>query len=91
MAAQLKIKVTKTDGSSKTFSVTPRVIVAFEREFGKGLVAAYGNDNRMEYTYWLAWKADHAAGNVVKPFDAYLDEIVSVELEEVNAPLDETL
>jgi hypothetical protein len=45
----------------------------------------------MEHTYWLAWKADHAAGNVVKPFDGYLDDIVSVELEESPAPLDETL
>lgn len=91
MAAQLKLTVTKTDGSSRTFPVTPKVIVAFEREFKQGLVSAYSNDNRMEHTYWLAWKAEHAAGHVVKPFDGYLDDIVSVELEETAAPLDETL
>jgi hypothetical protein len=91
MAAQLKLTVTKTDGSVRTFPVTPKVIVAFEREFKQGLVSAYSNDNRMEHTYWLAWKAEHAAGHVVKPFDGYLDDIVSVELEESPAPLDETL
>lgn len=91
MAAQLKVKVVKSDGTANTFPITPKVIVAFEREFKQGLVSAYANDNRMEHTYWLAWKADHAAGNVVKPFDGYLDDIVSVELEEEIVPLDGTL
>jgi hypothetical protein len=41
---------------------------------------AFQTDMRSEHIYWLAWKAMHAAGKVVKPFDGWLGELASVEI-----------
>ena len=78
------IKVSKTDGTTATFPVTPRVIVAFERNFKTGLANAFANEQKLEHVYWLAWEAERVAGNLVKLFDDYLDTVVSVELVTVS-------
>ena len=91
MAAN-RLTITKTDGTSRTVPITPKVIVAFEREFKCGLATAFDatRDPKMEHIYWLGWKAEHMAGHVVKPFDAYLDEIETIEIEADAAPFDVT-
>lgn len=90
MAAH-KLTITKTDGTTRTVPVTPKVIVAFEREFKTGLASAFNPDRdpKMEHLYWLGWKAEHMAGHVVKPFDGYLDEVEHIDLEVDAVPFDE--
>lgn len=83
-------KITKIDGTSASYPVTPKVIVEFERHFKTGLQAAFLNDQHMEHTFWLGWKAEHLAGQVVKPFDGWLDEVARVELVDESHPLDAT-
>lgn len=78
------IKVTRTDGTVDTFPVTPRVIVAFERQFKTGLANAFANEQKLEHIYWLAWEAERVSGRLVKMFDDYLDTIASVELETIS-------
>lgn len=81
----------KTEGGEKTYTVGPKVQVAFEREFKVGLPVAFTKDQKVEHLYWLGWKASHAAGEVVKPFDGWLDTVESVEIVEVGTgPLSET-
>jgi hypothetical protein len=78
------VKVSKTDGTVESFPVTPRVIVAFERNFKTGLANAFANEQKLEHVYWLAWEAERVSGKVVKMFDEYLDTVAGVELETVS-------
>lgn len=85
-----RVKVTKTDGVENTFTVTPTTIVAFERNFKTGLAAAFANEQKMEHLFWLGWDAERRAGNVVKPFDEWLEGISFAQIETESAPLDGT-
>jgi hypothetical protein len=78
----LAVKVKTTDGNESYFKLTPRVIVAFEQQFGKGLPRLIGEEQRIEHIYWLAWKSMQVSGIVVKPFGPeFLDTIVTAELD----------
>jgi len=69
-----------TSDSDAEVPVTPRVVVAFEREFQTGLGRAFSNDQKAEHLYWLAWKA---SGSKDK-FDAWLDTVEDVQIVEGN-------
>jgi hypothetical protein len=78
----LTVKVKTTDGSENSYKLTPRAIVAFEQQFGKGLPKLIGEEQKIEHIYWLAWKCMQLNGVVVKPFGPdFLDTIVSAELD----------
>lgn len=78
----LSIKVKTTDGNESIYKLTPRIIVAFEQNFGKGLPKLLGEEQRVEHIYWLAHKAQQVNGVIVKPFSPeYLDTILSAELD----------
>ena len=78
----LAIKVKTTDGAEVSYKLTPRIIVAFEQQFGKGMPKLLGEEQKVEHIYWLAWKAQQVNGVVVKLFGPeYLDTIVSAELD----------
>ena len=78
----LAIKVKTTDGVEASYKLTPRIIVAFEQNFGKGMPKLLGEEQRVEHIYWLAWKAMQVNGVVVKLFSLeFLDTIVSAELD----------
>jgi hypothetical protein len=76
-----------TSDSDDEFPVTPRVIVAFEREFQTGLGRAFQSEQKAEHMFWLGWKAS----GTKKGFDAWLDTLVDVQIvESVERPLPET-
>ncbi len=78
----LAIKVKTTDGLDASYKLTPRVIVAFEQQFGKGLPRLIGEEQKIEHIYWLAWKCMQVNDVVVKPFGPdFLDTLVSAELD----------
>jgi len=78
----LAIKIKTTDGVEVSYKLTPRIIVAFEQQFGKGMPKLLGEEQRVEHIYWLAWKALQTNGVVVKLFGPeFLDTIVSAELD----------
>jgi hypothetical protein len=86
----LRLTVVTADGSN-TYGVSPKVQVEFERHFKVGIAKAFQDEQKVEHIYWLAWKAAHAGGAVVKPFDGWLDDILDVQLEDGNsAPFDAT-
>lgn len=87
----LKLRVVTTEGELGEFVVTPKVQVEFERHFKIGVGKAFAQEQRVEHMYWLAWKAVHAAGHNVKPFDSWLDAVVDVQMVDDAAPLDETV
>jgi hypothetical protein len=69
-----------TEAGTGDFQVGPKTQVAFEREWKIGLPKAFGDQQKMEYVYWLAWKATQDDGQVVKPFEQWLDTVKSVEM-----------
>jgi len=77
----LSIKVKMNDGAENSYKLSPRVIVAFEQQFGKGLPKLIGEEQRIEHIYWLAWKSMQVSGVVVKPWPDFLDTITSAELD----------
>jgi hypothetical protein len=78
----LSIKVKTTDGAEVSYKLTPRIIVAFEQQFGAGMPKLLGEQQKIEHIYWLAWKSQQVNGIIVKPFGPeYLDTIVSAELD----------
>jgi hypothetical protein len=79
-----------TDDGVEQFPVTPKVQVEFERQFKTGIGKAFADEQKVEHIYWLAWKASHAAGRIVKPFDGWLDGVLDVKVISDAAPLDET-
>jgi hypothetical protein len=82
-----QLTVTKVDGSVNTYTVGPRQIVAFERQWKVGLAKAFQVEQKMEHLFWLAWEAERASGSTVPPFgDAYLDSLLNVEIDTVANP-----
>jgi hypothetical protein len=78
----LSVKVKTVDGVEASYKLTPRIIVAFEQQFGAGMPKLLGEQQKVEHIYWLAWKAQQVNGVVVKLFGPeYLDTIVSAELD----------
>ena len=79
--ATLTVSVTVVDQPPIQIPVKPRTVLAFERHFGVGWTKAFNDDNsKMEYVYWLAWEAMRSDGNVVKPFDAWIETVEEVKL-----------
>lgn len=78
----LQIKVILAEGDvEKVYPLTPRIIVAFEQKFNKGLAKLLAEDQKMEHVFWLGWEALKSNGHIVKPFGAdFLDTIKNVEL-----------
>ena len=78
----LAVKVKTVDGAEVSYKLTPRIIVAFEQNFGAGMPKLLGEQQKVEHIYWLAWKCQQVNGVVVKLFGPeYLDTIVSAELD----------
>ena len=78
----LSVKVKTTDGVEASYKLTPRIIVAFEQNFGAGMPKLLGEQQKVEHIYWLAWKSMQVNGVVVKLFGPeFLDTIVSAELD----------
>ena len=90
MNVRWKVTIVRDDQTTDMFTVRPKTIVAFERHFKVGLAQAFSRDQKQEHVYWLGWESERAAGNVVKPFDQWLDTLVSVGIEVDSVPLDET-
>lgn len=80
---QLSIAVRMEDWDEpKTFTVTPKVQVDFERKYATSIVAAFADMPKMEHLYWLGWASMKQAGEVVKLFDGWLEQVVEVRPEE---------
>lgn len=77
---RIKLRVHKNDGSSIEHRVTPRSMVAFEKEYRTSVTKAFAGDNiHVEHLYWLAWDAERIATGNVKPFMTWLEQIEAVE------------
>lgn len=81
--ALMRLKVVPTSGDTIVVPVTPKVIVAAERHFKKGMGELFSENNvTYEALAWCAWQAMMAAGHEVKTFDFWLADIDEITSEE---------
>lgn len=78
----------ETTAGAKSYPVTPRVQVEFEREFKLPMIKAFTDEPTLEHLYWLGWRSVKAAGEQVQAFEEWLDTIEAVTPEGTDAPLD---
>ncbi len=83
--ALMRMKVTMADAEPVSVKVTPKVIVAAERHFKKGMGELFANAS-YEALAWVAWQAMQANGHVVKTFDLWLDGVDEITAED-SGPL----
>lgn len=79
----LNLRVTTADGA-REYEVKPKTVVEFERQFGMGIGKAFQTEQRAEHIYWLAWRSVKDSGQVVKPFDGWLEDVADVEMIEAD-------
>jgi len=84
MAALMRLRVVPSEGEPYEVNVTPKVIVASERQFGKPMTQLFGENASFEALCWAAWRATQASGRIVKPFDEWLDDVDSIEAGEAD-------
>jgi len=78
----LSVKGKTIDSDEVSYKLTPRIIVAFEQQFGAGMPKLLGEQQKVEHIFWLFWKAQQVNGVVVKLFGPdYLDTLVFAELD----------
>lgn len=89
MAGLMRLRVVPVEGEPYEVPITPKVIVAAEREFGKGLSELFGENARYESLCWAAWKGSQFTQRTTQPFDEWLDGVDAVEAgEEPRVPLE---
>jgi hypothetical protein len=84
----MKLGVVMPEGTVDVI-IGPKVQVEWERHYSMGIAAAFGEDMRMEYVYYLAWLAMRHVRKTSSTFDEWLDEVIDVEMDddESAAPL----
>jgi len=81
--SMMKLRVEPVEGDPVIVPVTPKVIVAAERHFGKGMGQLFSSENvTFEALAWAAWQAMLFAGHQVKTFDLWLDGVANIGSED---------
>jgi hypothetical protein len=75
----LRVTVTYADERNVEVKVTPKVQLAFERQYGMGLPKA-SKDMHNEYLFYLAWKALQFSGQETREFEDFVDSIDDVDV-----------
>lgn len=89
--SMMKLRVTRFEGDPVEVPVTPKVIVAAERHFKKGMGQLFSPEQvTFEALAWSAWQAMLVSGHEVKTFDLWLDGVSSIDpVEDEAAPFQE--
>ena len=67
----LGIKVKTIDGNETTYKLTPRVIVAFEQQYGKGMPKLLGEEQKIEHVFYY---------QLLDPIKTIFDDKVDTEI-----------
>ena len=78
-----KLKVTRADGSTTDYEITPVIEYAFENHRNMGFHKALISEQKQSDVYWLCWEAIRRSGETVKPFgEDFISTLKSVEVLE---------
>ena len=80
-----KLKVTRADGTTGEYPITPLVQYGFEIYAKKGFHKAFIEDQKQSDIFWLAWECIRTSGETVPIFGPlFLDTLVKVEVLDDN-------
>lgn len=82
---QVALHVSYDDGSGADVTATAPDLIAFERHFDKPFTV-FGTEMRLEFILWLAWHSINRQGKTNMDFDAWLETVESVGLQETTEP-----
>ena len=78
-----KLKVTRADGQTTEYEITPLLEYSFEQYAKKGFHKALLEDQKQSDIYWLVWEAVRRSGETVKPFgEDFIATLKGVEVLE---------
>ena len=77
------LKVTRADGQTTEYEVTPLIEYSFENYAKKGFFKALYEDQKQSDVYWMVWEAIRRSGETVKPFgEEFIATLKKVEVIE---------
>jgi hypothetical protein len=79
---RIALQVTYDDNRTETIIATAADAIAFEREYDKPISVL--NSGRMEYMWWIGWRALTRHKKTELPFDEWLDTVAELKDEEVD-------
>ena len=75
------LKITRNDGTSADYEITPSIEYAFESHFKKGFHKAFREEEMQGMVYWLAYECIRKSGEIVPLFGIeFLDTLKSVDV-----------
>ena len=80
----ITLHITFVDGTKETAVATAPDFVAFESKFDKS-IQAMGQDVRLTYMFFLAWNSLRRAGKTSVEFEAWLDTVTNIEVDDPKA------
>lgn len=84
-----KIKVTRADGTSGTYDISPIVQYAFEVNQKKSFIKAFVEEQKASDLYYVAWECIRRSGETVPPFgEKFVETLATVEVAPDDLPLD---
>lgn len=76
-----KLKITKTDGTSGFYPVTPIIEYAFEQYKGKGFHKAFREEEKQSDLFWLAMECVRRSGETVPVLlEKFIETLAEVEV-----------
>ena len=82
MALQrLCVSIAYSDGHVSRSAITPKVQMAFERQYKTSLAKLTDDPQATTRLYQLAWESERAGGAIIKDFESWLEEIEAVDIE----------
>jgi hypothetical protein len=79
---RIPLQVEYDDGRTETIVATAADAIAFEREYDKPISAL--NTGRMEYMWFIGWRALTRTKKTDLPFNVWLDTVADLKDEEVD-------
>jgi hypothetical protein len=80
--SHMTFRVVYDDGREVESVAKPKDIVAFERQYGVSMAAAFADESQpppLEWLFYLAWSPLHRLKQDPRAFDEFLDDVDSIE------------
>lgn len=80
---KLNLQVTYTDSTVKEISAVAKDFVAFEEKFNMS-ITRLDKEAKLTHFFFMAWNVEKRTGATTLGFDAWLDNVESVEVSEAK-------
>lgn len=79
---RIKLQIQYNDDRTELVTATAADAIAFERQYDKPISVL--NSGRIEYMWWIGWRALTRTNKTSLPFDEWLDTVAELKDEETD-------